>query len=50
MTFEIGTQTDGSRDWHHLYGLPTYGFGVPVASFDDGIEAGRPLDAYTVFS
>jgi hypothetical protein len=50
MTFEIGRQTDGSRDWHHLYGLPTYGFGVSVASFDDGVEAGRPLDAYTFFS
>jgi lipid A 3-O-deacylase PagL len=50
MTFEIGKQTDGSRDWHHLYGLPTYGFGFSVASFGDGDETGRPLDAYTFFS
>jgi Lipid A 3-O-deacylase (PagL) len=50
MTFEIGRQTDGSRDWHHLYGLPTYGFGFSVASFGDGDETGQPLDAYTFFS
>jgi Lipid A 3-O-deacylase (PagL) len=50
MTFEIGRQTDGSRDWHHLYGLPTYGFGFSVASFGDGEETGQPLDAYTFFS
>jgi lipid A 3-O-deacylase PagL len=50
MTFEVGKQTDGSRDWHHLYGLPTYGFGLSMASFGDGVETGRPLDAYTFFS
>ena len=50
ITFEVGRQTDGSRDWHHLYGLPTYGFGFSVASFGDGDETGRPLDAYTFFS
>ena len=50
MTFEVGKQTDGSRDWHHLYGLPTYGFGFSMASFGDGVETGRPLDAYTFFS
>jgi hypothetical protein len=46
VTIDIGRQTDGSREWHHLYGLPTYGFGVSVASFGSG----RPLDAYTFFS
>jgi Lipid A 3-O-deacylase (PagL) len=50
MTIEMGRQTNGSRDWHHLYGLPTYGFGFSVASFGDGVESGRPLDAYTFFS
>ena len=50
MTFEVGKQTDGSRDWHHLYGLPTYGFGLSMASFGNGVETGRPLDAYTFFS
>ncbi|MGH9255091.1 MAG: acyloxyacyl hydrolase [Vicinamibacterales bacterium] len=50
MTVEIGRQTDGSRDWHHVYGLPSYGFGFSVASFGDSVETGRPLDAYTFFS
>jgi hypothetical protein len=48
LTVEIGRQTDGSRDWHHLYGLPAYGFGVSVASLGSGVS--RPVDAYTFFS
>jgi hypothetical protein len=48
LTVEIGRQTDGSRDWHHLYGLPAYGFGVSVASPGSGVS--RPVDAYTFFS
>src|SRR5439155_23727067 len=32
MTIEIGRQTDGSRDWHHAYGLPSYGFGISIGS------------------
>jgi lipid A 3-O-deacylase PagL len=50
LTVEIGRQTDGSRDWHHSYGLPAYGFGVSIGSFGDGAETGRPLDVYTFFS
>jgi urease beta subunit len=50
MTVEIGRQTDGSREWHHQYGLPAYGFGFSIGSFGDGVETGRPLDAYTFFS
>jgi len=48
LTVEIGRQTDGSRDWHHLYGLPAYGFGVSMASLGSGVS--RPVDAYTFFS
>ena len=48
LTVEIGRQTDGSREWHHLYGLPAYGFGVSVASLGSGVS--RPVDAYTFFS
>jgi lipid A 3-O-deacylase PagL len=51
LTLEIGRQTDGSEDWHHLYGLPAYGFGFSVARFQNGDGArGRPLEAYTFFS
>jgi lipid A 3-O-deacylase PagL len=48
LTVEIGRQTDGSREWHHLYGLPAYGFGVSVAQLGSGVS--RPVDAYTFFS
>ena len=48
ITVEMGRQTNGSRDWHHLYGLPAYGFGVSVASIGNGVS--RPVDAYTFFS
>jgi hypothetical protein len=49
MTFEVGRQTDGSRDWHHLYGMPSYGFGMSVMSLGGG-GVSRPMDAYTFFS
>src|SRR5262245_28289133 len=48
LTVEIGRQTDGSRAWHHLYGLPAYGAGVSVAEIGSGVS--RPVDAYTFFS
>jgi hypothetical protein len=46
---EIGRQTDGSRRWHQLYGLPSYGVGFSFASFGNG-ELGDPLEAYWFFS
>jgi lipid A 3-O-deacylase PagL len=49
FNFEIGRQTDGSRDWHHLYGMPSYGFGMSVATLGSG-GVSRPMDAYTFFS
>ena len=49
-TIEIGRQTDGSREWHHLYGLPSYGFGFSMTSLGDRADTGRPLDAYAFFS
>ena len=50
LTVEIGRQTNGNEDWHHLYGLPSYGFGVSLAQFENGAKNGRPLEAYTFFS
>jgi hypothetical protein len=50
LTFEIGRQTDGNEDWHQLYGVPSYGFGVSVASFSNEVEHARPVEAYTFFS
>jgi Lipid A 3-O-deacylase (PagL) len=50
LTFEIGRQTDGNEQWHQLYGVPSYGFGVSVASFRNDVEHARPVEAYTFFS
>lgn len=48
LTVEVGRQTDGSQEWHHLYGIPSWGFGFSLASFGNG--ATRPIEAYTFFS
>src|SRR5262245_25396430 len=46
LTFEIGRQTDGSKDWHYRYKMPSYGFGLSISSFPTAVESGRPVDAY----
>lgn len=48
-TIEIGRQTDGSRKWHHMYGLPAYGFGFSFASFGEE-RLGEPHEAYAFLS
>jgi hypothetical protein len=50
VTLEVGRRTDGSSEWHELYGMPSYGFGFSVASFRNGIEHARPVEAYAYFS
>jgi len=50
MTVEVGWQADGTRAWHHAYGLPSYGIGFSGGRFDDGGELGRPLAVYGFFS
>ncbi len=50
LTVEIGRQTDGGDDWHYVYGMPSYGFGMSFVSFRDGGTTGRPLEAYTFFT
>src|SRR5437867_1163281 len=50
ITIEMGRQTNGSREWHRMYGLPSYGFGVSIASPGNGGAITRPMDAYTFFS
>jgi hypothetical protein len=50
VTVEIGRQTDGSKDWHAMYGMPSYGFGFSFVSVGNGVETGRPMEAYTFFS
>src|SRR5262245_21132900 len=50
VTLEVGRRTDGSSEWHELYGMPSYGFGFSLASFRNGIEHARPVEAYAFFS
>ena len=50
LTIEVGRQTDGGQEWHQLYGNPSYGFGVSLASFSNGVTRCRPTEAYTFFS
>jgi hypothetical protein len=49
-TLEVGRRTDGSSEWHELYGMPSYGIGFSLASFRNGIEHARPVEAYAFFS
>ena len=50
VTLEVGRRTDGSSQWHELYGMPSYGFGFSLTSFRNGTEHARPVDAYGYFS
>jgi len=50
MTIEIGRQTSGTRDWHHVYNYPSYGVGFYLGRFGRDRELGRPLAAYGFFS
>ena len=50
LTLEIGRQTDGNAEWHQLYGVPSYGFGFSLASFQNDVARSRPMEAYTFFS
>lgn len=50
VTVEVGRRTDGSSEWHELYGTPSYGFGFSLVPLPNSIENDRPLEAYTFFS
>jgi hypothetical protein len=50
VTVEVGRRTDGTKDWHDTYNLPSYGFGVSTAAFENHGELVRPIEAYGFFS
>jgi hypothetical protein len=50
VTIEAGRQTDGSEKWHELYGMPSYGVGLSIASFGNDVQRIRPIEVYTFFS
>jgi len=50
FTVEVGRRTDGSKPWHELYNMPSYGFGISTAAFENQGQLVRPIEAYTFFS
>jgi hypothetical protein len=50
LTFELGRQTDGTRDWHRIYNYPSYGVGLHMSRFDHDRELGHPFATYGFFS
>ncbi len=50
VTVEVGRRTDGSQAWHQLYNMPSYGFGISTAVFENHGRLIRPVEAYTFFS
>jgi hypothetical protein len=50
FTVEVGRRTDGTKQWHDTYNLPSYGFGISTAAFENHGQLVRPLEAYGFFS
>jgi len=50
LTIEFGRHTDGSQEWHELYGMPSIGVGLSIVSLHSAAAGGRPIEAYTFFS
>ncbi len=50
VRLEFGWQTDGSKDWHHVYNFPTFGLGLYAADFDNDEELGTPTSFYGFFT
>lgn len=48
---EFGWQTDGSKDWHHVYNMPTFGLGLYGAAYPGSEdEIGDPTSLYGFFN
>jgi hypothetical protein len=50
LRLEFGWQTDGSRDWHHVFNFPSYGIGIYGADFFNDEEMGTPNSLYGFFT
>jgi len=49
VRLEFGWQTDGSKDWHHMYNFPSYGIGLYGADYFNDEELGKPTSLYGFF-
>jgi len=47
---ELGYQTNGSKRWHHLWGMPKVGVGMYTAEFINSDELGNPAAIYAFFN
>ncbi|MCP4293746.1 MAG: acyloxyacyl hydrolase [bacterium] len=50
LCLDFGWQTDGSKDWHHLYNFPSFGVGIYGADYPDTDELGHPTSIYGFFA
>jgi hypothetical protein len=49
VRIDFGWQTDGSKDWHHVYNMPTFGLGLFWANYPQTDELGDPSSLYGFF-
>jgi hypothetical protein len=50
VTIEAGRQVDGTEKWHHVYGMPSFGFGLSFLSINSAAATSHPVEASTFFS
>jgi len=46
LNISYGVQTDGSKDWHHIFNFPSYGVSFYNANFFNTDELGTPTALY----
>ncbi|TKG96343.1 hypothetical protein EYV94_03550 [Puteibacter caeruleilacunae] len=48
-SLKLGWQTNGEKEWHHVYNFPSYGFGVYSARFKEPSDIGYPFALFGFF-
>ena len=49
LRLDFGWQTDGSKDWHHIYNMPAFGLGIYGADYFETEDLGDPTSLYGFF-
>lgn len=49
-TAQLGLQTNGSKDWHHVHNFPQMGVGVQLTRLDYAEEIGRPFSVFAFYN
>ncbi|UTW64973.1 acyloxyacyl hydrolase [bacterium SCSIO 12643] len=47
---EYGLQTNGEKEWHHIWGMPSVGVGLYTVDFFNDEELGHPAALYGFFN